>query len=153
MGITSVEEMPVYRIFFDLSIDVEKATKAFAKDFVWLRIQMLRSSESVCANMSEGFYAQYTTEYLQSLHRCRREARETMTHVRYARGVNQLQESTAIPLLTRYEEGCKQLNSLIASIEHKLHVRGKSKPGITHKPSPIIHPPSTITHELLPSDS
>ncbi|HWP83056.1 MAG TPA: four helix bundle protein, partial [Bacteroidota bacterium] len=66
MKITSVEEMPVYKVFFDLSVDIEKATKGFLKDFIWLRIQMLRSSESVCANMSEGFYAQYSTEYLQS---------------------------------------------------------------------------------------
>lgn len=134
MGITSVEEMPVYKIFFDSAVDIEKATKSFRNDFVWLRIQMLRSSESVCANMSEGFYAQYTTEYLQSLHRCRREARETMTHTRYAHAVDRLPESTAHSLLTQYEEGCKQLNKLIGSVEQKLHERGKGKPGSVKEP-------------------
>lgn len=135
MKITSVEEMPVYKVFFDLSVDIEKATKNFLKDFVWLRIQMLRLSESVCANMSEGFYAQYSTEYLQSLYRSRREARETMTHVRYAQSVNQLQESTANSFLTRYEDGCKQLNNLIGSIEQKLNERGKGKLGFVKEPT------------------
>lgn len=144
MKITSVEEMPVYKVFLDLSVDIEKATKSFPKDFVWLRTQMLRSSESVCANMSEGFYAQYSTEYLQSLHRCRREARETMTHVRYAQSVNQLQESTASSLITRYEDGCKQLNNLIASIEQKLNDRGKSKPGFVREPTADYFPNSEL---------
>lgn len=142
MKMTSVEEMPMYKVFFDLSVDIEKASKSFPKDFVWLRIQMLRSSESVCANMAEGFYAQYSTEYLQSLYRCRREARETMTHIRYAQSVDQLQESTANSLLNRYEEGCKQINNLIGSIEQKLNERGKGKPGFVKEP----------TADYLPND-
>jgi len=119
---------------------------------------MLRSSKSVCANLAEGFYAQYSTEYLQSLHRCRCEARETVTHIRYAQSVNQLQESAASPLLTRYEEGCRQLNNLIASIEQKLNVRGKGKPGFIKEPTGDYLPnseldddqPSTINHPPSP---
>src|SRR5271157_725144 len=82
--IETVEQMPVYQAFLTLALELEKKTRGFGPDFRWLRVQMLRSSESVCANMTEGFYSQYSTEYLQALYRCRREARETMTHVSYA---------------------------------------------------------------------
>jgi four helix bundle protein len=62
--IERVEDMPVFRACFALALSIEKDSRAFAVDFKWLRGQMLRSSESVCANMTEGFYSQYSTEYL-----------------------------------------------------------------------------------------
>lgn len=128
--IEHVEEMPVYQAFFELSLEVEQATKRFAADFRWLRGQVLRSSESVCANMAEGFYSQYSTEYLQALYRCRREARETMTHLRYAVSVGQASEQTGTTLVAKYAESLKQLSNLILSIERKITERGKSKPAL-----------------------
>jgi four helix bundle protein len=127
--ITRVEEMPVFRIFYELALAVEKAGRGFGPDFRWLRGQALRSSESVCANMTEGFYSQYSTEYLQSLHRCRREARETMTHLDYARDVGLLPAATARDLLAQYEAGLEQLSRLVAGIERKIQESGKTKPG------------------------
>ena len=56
--IERVEDMPVYQLFFALAQEVEQATRDFGPDFRWLRVQVLRSSESVCANLTEGFYAQ-----------------------------------------------------------------------------------------------
>ena len=119
--------MPVYQAFRELAIDVEKATRSFGPDFRWLRIQCLRSSESVCANMAEGFYSQYTTEYLQSLYRSRREARETMAHVQYALDVGQMTELQANQLFTTYQDALIQLAHILRSIERKLELRGKSK--------------------------
>ena len=85
-AITDVDEMPVYQALFKLATGVERATRKYGLEFRWLRIQSVRSSESVCANLTEGFYSQYSTEYLQALYRSRREARETMTHLLYAVG-------------------------------------------------------------------
>jgi four helix bundle protein len=68
--IQNVEQMPVYQAFLALALEAEKVTRNCGPDFRWLRVQMLRSSESVCANMTEGFYSQYSTEYLQALYRC-----------------------------------------------------------------------------------
>ena len=73
--INRVEEMPVYQMFYNIALEVEEITRDYRSDFHWLRIQVLKSSESVCANMMEGFYTQYSTEYLHSLFYCRREAR------------------------------------------------------------------------------
>ena len=56
-----VEDMPVFQLFYSLALDVEKTSRGYPRDFGWLRGQKLRSSESVCANMTEGFYAQYST--------------------------------------------------------------------------------------------
>jgi four helix bundle protein len=127
--IERVEDMPVYQLFFALAQEVEQVTRDFGPDFRWLRVQILRSSESVCANLTEGFYAQYSTEYLQALFRCRREGRETTTHLKYGEAVRQLSAETTASLLSRYEEAFRQLANLIASIERKIQERGKGKPG------------------------
>ena len=126
--ISEVEDMPVYQVLFELALEIEVETRHIGPEFRWLRGQLLRASESVCANMTEGFYSQYSTEYLQALFRCRREAQETLTHVRYAISVKQLPEKTAITIMARYREALKQLSNLIRSIERKINERGKSKP-------------------------
>jgi four helix bundle protein len=126
-SIRDVEQMPVFQSFAQLALGVEKDTRGFGPDFRWLRVQCLRSSESVCANMAEGFYSQYSTEYLQGLYRSRREARETVYHVRYALGVGQLENDTARELISAYEAACVQLANVITSIERKISQRGKAK--------------------------
>ncbi|MBI5317158.1 MAG: four helix bundle protein [Nitrospirae bacterium] len=126
-NIENVEDMPIYQSCFHLATEIEKISRAFDSDFRWLRGQVLRSSESVCANMTEGFYSQYSTEYLQALYRCRREGRETKTHLCYAMSVKQLPEAAGRLLTTGYDEALKQLANLIASIERKIRHRGKGK--------------------------
>jgi four helix bundle protein len=145
--ITNVEDMPVYQILYKLSLDIEKASRGYGCDFRWLRTQTLRSSESVAANMTEGFYAQYSTEYLQALYRARREGRETCTHMKYAKGVGQLSSDTALHLLQGYEDGMHQLSGLICSIEKKIKERGKAKPG-AHRVRET--PADYSTRELMP---
>ncbi len=154
--IVEVADMPVYQLFYQLTLDVEKVTRGFASDFRWLRNQVLRSSESVCANMSEGFYAQYSSEYVQSLYRSRREARETIAHLTYGRDVGQLDAETCRGLLKSYDDALHQLNLLIGSIERKIAERGKGKPGTLLKEDEAeyldghascpAHEPSTIHH-------
>jgi four helix bundle protein len=154
-----VEQMPVYQLFFQLALDVEKATRSFGPEFRWLRVQCLRSSEGAGTAVVEGFYSQYSTEYLQALYRCRREARETMGHIRYGLAVHQIKEADASGILARYEEAAKQLANLITSIERKIEQHGKSKVNASRLseaeesyeidaqgPSTINHQPSTINH-------
>jgi len=125
--IERVEEMPVFQAYFALALIIEKDSRSFPPDFKWLRGQLLRSSESVCANMTEGFYSQYSTEYLQALYRCRREGRETITHVRYAMAIRQLSDEKGKALVEGYDKALMQPAHLIASIERKISQRGKSK--------------------------
>lgn len=145
--IENVEDMPVYRLFYELALKIETMSRPFRSDFKWLRSQLLRASESVCANMTEGFYSQYSTEYLQSLYRCRREARETMTHLKYAADVALLSPDEE-NLLSKYEDGLHQLGNLITSIERKIQSHGKAKPINALPISSIDHKPSTIDHFL-----
>jgi four helix bundle protein len=125
--IERVEDMPVFQACVALALSIEKDSRVFAVDFKWLRGQMLRSSESVCANMTEGFYSQYSTECLQALYRCRREKRETMTHVRYAMAIKQLSDEKGRALTEGYDDALRQLANLIASIDRKILQRGKTK--------------------------
>ena len=144
MKIERVEDMPVYQLFYKLALDVEKVTRAYPPEFRWLRGQSLRASESVPANMTEGFYAQYSTEYLHALYTCRREARETMTHLTYARDVKLLDQKIVADLLESYESGTKQLGSLIISIERKIETSGKGKSAAKAATSTINHGPLTM---------
>ena len=135
-----VEDMPVYQQFYKLALRVERETRDYPGEFRWLRGQSLRASESVCANMSEGFFAQYSTEYTHSLYRCRREGREMMTHVQYAKDVGVLDGETAKVLLADYEDALRDLNKLIGSIQSKTKLRGKGKPSskIQEEPGPYV---------------
>jgi four helix bundle protein len=126
--IERVEQMPVYELLYAAALRVERVARDWGPDFRWLRIQVLRSSESVCANLTEGFYAQYSTEYLQCLFRVRREGRETMTHLRYASDAGALACPVAAEVLESYENGMRQLNAVIAGIERKIQTCGKSRP-------------------------
>jgi four helix bundle protein len=152
--IRRVEDMPVYQALYNLALDVEKESRGYPSDFRWLRGQKLRSSESACANMAEGFYAQYSTEYLQCLFRSRREARETQTHLNYGRDVGLLTTSLAGGLLDRYEDGLSQLSNLIGSIERKIACRGKGRPPANVKEEPesyaVDTEPPTISHQPFP---
>src|SRR5207249_10047209 len=125
--LTDIEDMPVYRAFFGLALEVERITSGCKSEFRWLRGQALRSSGSVCANMAEGFFSQYSTEYVQALYRCRREAYETITHLRYAARVDKLHADAVDRIVCHYNEALQQLANLIASIERKITERGKSK--------------------------
>jgi len=143
--IEHVEDMSVYRLFYELALKVETMSRPFRSDFKWLRSQLLRASESVCANMTEGFYSQYSTEYLQSLYRCRREARETLTHLNYAKDTHLLTVGDE-KLFSGYEDALHQLGNLITSIERKIQIHGKSKPMNASPASSINHQPLTINH-------
>jgi four helix bundle protein len=129
-AIKDADEMSVWQSLFKLATEVERATRKYGVEFRWLRIQSLRSSESVCANVTEGFYSQCSTEYLQALYRSRREARETITHIIYAMEVRQLSPKIGSDLLAQYREALKQLANVIISIERKIRDRGKSKAAV-----------------------
>lgn len=38
LKIYEVEQMPVFQLFYKLTLDIEKLTRDFDKDFIWLRI-------------------------------------------------------------------------------------------------------------------
>ncbi|MDN5940885.1 MAG: hypothetical protein L0H94_03290 [Nitrospira sp.] len=61
------------------------------------------------------------------MHRCRREGRETITHVRYAMTIKQLSGEKGLALIEGYDNALTQLANLIASIERKICQRGKTK--------------------------
>lgn len=140
----------------DLAVKLETATRGIRADFKWLRTQVLRSSESVCANLAEGFYSQYSTEYLQCLYRCRREGRETTTHLDYAARVFAMEANDATELSRKYCDALNQLGGLIVAIERKISERGKARAlsySVREKdtdyesPFPIPHFPSANTEE------
>jgi len=42
--IDRVEDMPVYQLFYQLALEIEKVSRNYGPDFRWLRGQSLRAS-------------------------------------------------------------------------------------------------------------
>ena len=100
--------------------------------------------------MTEGFYSQYSTEYLQALYRSRREARESLLHLRYARDTGNLTTELVNDLQAKAEDALQQLAAVVASIERKIGERGKTKPGallIKETDSEYVSFSSTMNHQ------
>jgi len=95
--------------------------------------------------MTEGFYCQYSTEYLQALYRCRREAHETRLHVQYAIDTGQVSSQDGKKLLIGYEKAVAQLGGLIRSIERKINDHGKAKPYVVREDDTEYEVESVLT--------
>ena len=65
------------------------------------------------------------------MYRCRREARETLTHIAYAADTGQLDKTVSEGLVSEYETALKLLSGLISSVQRKMAEHGKAKPGST----------------------
>ncbi len=80
-----VEDLAVYNKLFQLTLEVHELTMTFPKvELYELGSQLRRSSNSVPANLSEGFGNKHTNIYLEAISWPQGEIRETIHHLRIA---------------------------------------------------------------------
>lgn len=79
--------------------------------------QIRRSSNSVAANIAEGWNNKHSNLYLEGINRALGELRETRHHIQMAFRKGHLTEDTANRLLTRYDECGRMLRGLEQSVE------------------------------------
>lgn len=81
-----VEDLDVYQRLVKLVMKVHEVTMQFPKyEMYELGSQLRRSSNSVAANLAEGFSNKHTNIYTECISRSQGEIRETKHHLRIAK--------------------------------------------------------------------
>ena len=106
------EGLKVYRLAFQLSMDVFEISKGFPKEEKYsLTDQVRRSSRSVCANIAEGYRKRvYPKSFASKIIDSDGECSETMVHIKFALNCEYIYHGTLNYFENKYEEVGKILN-------------------------------------------
>lgn len=106
-------DLEVYQKSFKLHIEIHELSMTFPKfELYELGSQIRRSSNSVPANIAEGYNNQHTNIYLEGLNRAVGEAQETQHHLEAALEKGYLDQTKFNRLDGRYTECTKMLFGL-----------------------------------------
>ncbi len=112
-----VEDLKVYKRLFDLVLEVHDITLGFPRlELYELGSQVRRSSNSIAANLAEGFGNKHTKIYTESISRAQGELRETIHHLRIAQAKKYISASHFTDLRDRYRECSRMLFGLEKSL-------------------------------------
>ena len=115
--IESFEDLVVYQKLLQLHLQVHEATMTFPKfEMYELGSQLRRSSNSIPANIAEGWNNKHLNVYLEGISRAFGELRETRHHLSVAFKKKYLTQEQFADLLGRYEECGKMLRGLEQSL-------------------------------------
>lgn len=109
------EELECYKLARELRAAVSKFCKALPKEEGYrLKDQIIRSSRSVTANISEGYGRHHHQENMQFCRTARGSLTETLEHLNTARDEEYLTQDEYAGLRQLLEETWKVLNGYIA---------------------------------------
>ena len=116
--IKSFENLDVYQKLVQLHLEVNSLTMKFPKfEMYELGSQLRRSSNSIPANLAEGWNNNHVTIYLEGINRALGELQETKHHLFVALRKCYLEESQYNNFLARYDECGKMLNGLQRALQ------------------------------------
>ena len=125
--ISSFEDLDVYKRLVELHLEVHELTLGFPKyEMFELGSQVRRSSNSIAANIAEGWNNKHSNMYLEGINRALGEMRETRHHIKMAFRKGHLTENVANGLPRRYDECGKMLRGLEKSLEKSIEA-GKNR--------------------------
>ena len=101
----SHEELDVYKLAFEASMEIFEITKHFPKAETYaLTDQIRRSSRSVCSNIAEAWRKRrYEAAFIHKLNDAEAEAAETQTWLEFALECNYSNEDQTIKLRQKYD--------------------------------------------------
>lgn len=117
-----VDDLKVYKKLCDLVIYINNLSLSFPKfELYEIGAQIRRSSNSVAANLAEGFDNKHTNIYLESISRSLGEIRETIHHLQICYRKGYFTKEILDNLVYEYTECTKMLFGLIKSLkdQHK----------------------------------
>jgi four helix bundle protein len=122
--IASFEDLDVYKKLVELHLEVHELTLGFPRyEMFELGSQVRRSSNSIAANLAEGWNNKHSNMYLEGINRALGELRETRHHIMMALRKGHLSKASAEGLLNRYNECGKMLRGLERSVEKSIETK------------------------------
>lgn len=110
-------DLQVYRRLSDLTLKVSNLTMTFPKHEIYeLGSQLRRSSNSVPANLAEGFGNKHTNIFTECISRSQGELRESQHHLDIAYKKGYLKKKEFDEFYKEYEECSKMLYGLEKSL-------------------------------------
>lgn len=118
--ITKFEQLRVWQLGHDLTLNVYLLTQKFPKgEFYGIVSQLRRAASSVPANIVEGFYRDTTKELVKFLFNARGSAGEVVYFLILSRDLGYISNKEFLDLKDRYELLLKQINAFINSLQKK----------------------------------
>ena len=116
--VKSFEDLDVYRKLCDLHLEMNRLSLSFPKfELHELGSQIRRSSNSIAANIAEGWNNKHINIYLEGINRAQGELQETKHHLYVACQKRYLSEEAYETYLERYSECGKMLRGLARSLQ------------------------------------
>jgi four helix bundle protein len=116
--IESFEDLDVYRKLCELHLEINKLSLSFPKfELHELGSQIRRSSNSIAANIAEGWNNKHINIYLEGINRAQAELQETKHHLYVACQKGYLSEEMYKAYLERYSECGRMLRGLARSLQ------------------------------------
>lgn len=113
-------DLQVYQRLFTLALKMDTLTMTFPKHELYeLGSQLRRSSNSVPANLAEGFGNKHTNIFTECISRSQGELRETQHHLNIAHSKKYLGKKEFDEFYNEYEECSKMLYGLEKSLMAK----------------------------------
>ena len=114
------EELPVWVKAHTISVKVFQMTRDLPRreDYA-LTAQICRSSNSVTANIAEGFGRKTKSDKSNFYTFARGSAFETQSHLLYGRAIGYFSEALVLRLINDYELVIKELNSIMKSLSDR----------------------------------
>jgi len=108
----------------ELTIEIYQMTKSFPKVETYALIdQIRRASNSICANIAEGFSRYHAKDKMKFYYNARGSISEIRSHIFIAKELGYISNDSANNLLGEFEAVKMMLNGLINSISRHHHSR------------------------------
>jgi len=116
--VKSFEDLDVYQKLCDLHLEINKLSLSFPKfELHELGSQVRRSSNSIAANIAEGWKNKHINIYLEGINRAQSELQETKHHLYVTCQKRHLSEEAYKTYLERYSECGRMLRGLARSLQ------------------------------------
>ena len=115
--IESFEDLEVYQKLFELHLEINESSLKFPKHELYeLGSQIRRSSNSIAANLAEGWNNKHINIYLEGINRAFGEYQETLHHLQVAYRKGYLNKQTYVNYREGYEECAKMPRGLESAL-------------------------------------
>jgi four helix bundle protein len=113
----SVKELKVYKLAFQICLDVYRLTEHFPRnELVGLVSQMRRAAVSICSNLAEGASRGTTKEYLHFVYIAKGSVSELSCQVDLSISLGFVKEPVAKKLKDDIDEVLRMLSGLISKL-------------------------------------